>query len=375
MTIKSKSKVASLIYIIFAIVFVGGHIADISPLLCNFLVAFLGMIALGYCLIKKRLNLNLIIIGIMFTISMLFSSLYNANADYLDILWIWSYLGIAVLIYEWNISSKTYWVVAYSVIMLVLLYMIQGNAADELLKIGSENNISTYILFFVFLGYLSEKKENKAMKYIPAVLVLAISLWTASRAGVLSALVLICCISWYNLMIVKKGKLGSLFKLCFLVFFGIWAINHFFGDYMISFLEKMNQYGNTSIRTIIWLEYLKGMFDSFGNFLFGVNMFDGEYPLLQYYAGNPHNSFLMFHAKYGFVSLLIGCIFMFNSILKAKKNKNIMLIIVTLVASVRMFFDWIAFPGLYDVVFWLLMLYVIDKKNVLTKLEVHSEKK
>lgn len=336
------------------------------------------MIALGYCLFKKALsgvNIYILIFVALFTVFMLISSLYNANADFLDILWIWSYIGIAALIYECYISSKVFWGVAYSLILFVLLFMLQGNAADELLKIGSENNISAYIIFFVLLGYLSEKKENKAMRYIPAFLVLAISLWTGSRAGILSTIVLIGCIFLYNLLVIKKGKLGTLFKICFLIIAGIWALNHFFGDYMVSFFAKMDRYGNTSVRTEIWSEYINGMFDSLGNFLFGVNMLEGKYPLLQYYDCNTHNSFLMFHAKYGIIGVLIGCIFMFKSIWKAKSNKNTILIIVALVASVRMFFDWIAFPGLYDVIFWLLTLYAIDKKNVSSVLEVRNEER
>lgn len=39
MATRNKSKVASYIYILFAVVFIGGHIVDIQPLLCNFLIA------------------------------------------------------------------------------------------------------------------------------------------------------------------------------------------------------------------------------------------------------------------------------------------------------------------------------------------------
>lgn len=376
MATRNKSKVASYIYILFAVVFIGGHIVDIQPLLCNFLIALSGIFAMGYCLLKKGLggvNSYLMLFGALFTILMLLSSLYNANADYLDTLWIWSYIGIAALVYECYISPKVFWGVAYSVILFILFFMFQGHAADELLKMGSENNISAYIIFFVLLGYLSEKKDNKAMRYIPAFLILAISLWTGSRSGVLSTVVLIGCIFLHTLLVVRKGKLGTLFKIGFLVFVGIWAVNHFFGDYMVSFFEKMDRYGNTSIRTEIWLEYMNGVFDNLGNFLFGVNMFDGKSPLLKYYDGNTHNSFLMLHEKFGIVGVLIGCIFMIKSILRAKSNKNIVLIIVALVASVRMFFDWIAFPGLYDVIFWIFALYAIDRRNVSSEFEAHNE--
>ena len=376
---KTKSKAASIIYVLFVILFIWGRIANIQPMLCNFFNALSGVIAFGYCFLKKRLNrINsyLILFGILFSVAMLLSILYNKNADYLDILWIWSYMGIAALIYQCNIPSKVFWVVAYTILLSIMVYMFQGNAADKLLKIGSVNNISAYIIFFVILGYLSEKnKENKTMTYIPSFFTLAISLWTGSRAGILSAVVLVGCIFINNFFIVKKKKISTLFKICLLIFVGIWAVNHFFEDYMAAFFEKMKYYGNTSVRTEIWLEYINGMFDSLGNFLFGVNMLGSNYPLLKYYSGNTHNSFLMLHAKYGVIGVLGGCLFIFKAMWRAKCNKNTLLIMMALVASTRMFFDWIAFPGLYDIIFWLLVIYAIDKRNVLMEIEEYNEAK
>lgn len=365
MQTKTKSKIASVIYVLFAIVFIGVRITNIQPLVGNFLTALIGLLALGYYFLKKglnKINLYIVLLGAVLTIGMMFAISYNGNADFLDLLWIWSYIGIAVLIYEFNISKKIFWGVAYIFLLVVLVFMFQGNAASEFLKVGSENNISAYTIFFVLLGYLAED-NNKGMRYIPAFLTLAISLWTGSRAGILSAGVLIGCIFINNLFVVKKRRFSTFIKISFFVFAGLWAANHFFGDYMLQFFEKINRYGNTSVRTEIWLEYIRGVFGSFGNFLFGVNMTGANYPLLNYYSGNIHNSFLMVHAKYGIIGALTVFMFMGRSTWKALRCKNALLVIVILVASVRMFFDWIAFPGLYDVIFWLLVIYAIDKGN------------
>ncbi len=376
---KNESRIASVIYILFSILFIGGRIVYIPPLLCNFLTALSGLIAFGYCFLKKRLNrihLYLLLVGTIFTIWMLLSIVYNGNADILDVLWIWSYMGIAALIYEFDISPITFWGVAYILLLFILVFMLLGNAANELLKMGSENNISAFIIFFVLLGYLSEKnKENKTMRYLPAFLTLAISLWTGSRAGILSAIILVGCVFANNFFAAKKGKLRILFTMCLLLFAGMWAVNHFFSDYMAQFFEKMDRYGYTSVRTEIWVEYIKGMFANFSNFLLGVNMSGSNYPLLNFYGKNPHNSFLMFHAKYGILGVLTGCVFMIKSMWRTIQHKNVLLIIVTLVASARMFFDWIAFPGLYDVFFWLLVIYAIDRGDVSSKIEECNEAK
>ena len=145
--------------------------------------------------------------------------------------------------------------------------------------------------------------------------------------------------------------------------FGIWAVNHFFGKYLLGLTEKLDRYGNASIRTEIWKEYLHGVLSNVGNFLLGVKTSDGIYRWLSFYNGNTHNSFLMLHAKFGLLAFVLLMILISVVIRKAIKEKNYIMIIVLISASARMFFDWIAFPGLYDILFWYMLLYVFDRCN------------
>lgn len=364
---KPRTKTASFFYILFAIIFIGGHIVDIPPILCNFLIALCGIGALGYCILKKGFGGTVsyyIVLGILFSMLMFLSVFYNGNADYLDILWVWAYLGIGALIYEFDIPTKTYWIVAYAVIALIAAYMLTGGAIDGLLKIGSQNNISTYVFFFVLAGYLSQAKDRKPMQYIPTCLVAAISLWSGSRAGLLAAGVLLVCIFLYNFLAMQKGKLKTLGKILALIILGLLAVIYFFGDYMAAFFHKIQNYGGSSVRTEIWAEYIGGMFDSLRNFVFGVKMSDKQYTLLNYYTGNTHNAFLMLHAKYGIVAFVTVLYYTCKALFRSLAEKNTVLIIVLIATAVRMFFDWVAFPGLYDVFIWYVIIYAIDNRSL-----------
>lgn len=364
---KPRTKTASFFYILFAIIFIGGHIVDIPPILCNFLIALCGIGALGYCILKKGFGGTVsyyIVLGILFSMLMFLSVFYNGNADYLDILWVWAYLGIGALIYEFDIPTKTYWIVAYAVIALIAAYMLTGGAIDGLLKIGSQNNISTYVFFFVLAGYLSQAKDRKPMQYIPTCLVAAISLWSGSRAGLLAAGVLLVCIFLYNFLAMQKGKLKTLGKILALIILGLLAVIYFFGDYMDAFFHKIQNYGGSSVRTEIWAEYIGGMFDSLRNFVFGVKMSDKQYTLLNYYTGNTHNAFLMLHAKYGIVAFVTVLYYTCKALFRSLAEKNTVLIIVLIATAARMFFDWVAFPGLYDVFIWYVIIYAIDNRSL-----------
>ena len=366
MRIGLKIHNATIIYILFAMIFMGGHILKIQSLVADFLIALIGLCAFAYGILKKNINgLNsyLILAGILYSVFMLLSLIYNGNADYMDLLWIWAYMGIAILSYEFAISEKVYWCVAYFIIVLICVYIVKGGAANDLLAMGSQNNISAYVIFFVIMGYLSVMREKKVIKYYAGFLTLAICLWTGSRAGIISSFLLLIGTFLYNFLAVKGQKAKSLVKWCIMIGFGIWAVNHFFGKYLLGLTEKLDRYGNASIRTEIWKEYLHGVLSNVGNFLLGVKTSDGIYRWLSFYNGNTHNSFLMLHAKFGLLAFVLLMILISVVIRKAIKEKNYIMIIVIISASARMFFDWIAFPGLYDILFWYMLLYVFDRCN------------
>ena len=366
MKVRLKINNAAMIYTLFAIAFMGGHILKIQSLVANFVIALVGLCALLYSVLKKGIrgiNAYLILIGVLYSVFMILSLFYNGNADYMDLLWIWAYMGIAILTYEFEISKRTYWNIAYFIITLICIYVVRGGAADNLLSMGSQNNISAYVIFFVIMGYLSIMKEKRAIKYYAGFLTLAICLWTGSRAGIISASLLLVGTFLYNFLAIKGQKIQSLVKWCVLICFAVWAVNHFFGKYLLGLTAKLDRYGSGSIRTEIWREYIQGIEENIGNFFLGANTSNGTYRWLSFYNGNTHNSFLMLHAKFGLLALGLLIALFFLVVHKAIKEKNYIMIIILLAASARMFFDWIAFPGLYDVLFWYMYLYILSRHD------------
>ena len=342
------------------------HILKLQPLVANFFIALVGLCALVFSFLKKGIkgaNARLILVGALYSIFMVFSLLYNRNADWVNLLWIWSYMGIAILTYEFEIPKQVYWGIAILTIALICVYIVRGGAAKDLFSMGSQNNISVYVIFFVIMGYLSIMEEGKPIKYYPSILTLAICLWTGSRAGIISAAFLLIGTCLYNFFVIKGQKLRSLVMWCALIAFAICAINLVGGKYLSSLTAKLNRYGGGSIRTEIWKEYLQGAVESVGNFFLGPNTSNESYRWLSFYNGNTHNSFLMLHAKFGLLAVVLLMLLIVLVVRKATKAKHYIMIIVLLTASSRMFFDWIAFPGLYDVLFWYTYLYILDRRN------------
>ena len=56
MRIGLKIHNATIIYILFAMIFMGGHILKIQSLVANFLIALIGLCAFAYGILKKNIN-------------------------------------------------------------------------------------------------------------------------------------------------------------------------------------------------------------------------------------------------------------------------------------------------------------------------------
>lgn len=369
MKLYSSNCIAGIIFFSFSFIFIVTHIVAIPPIIANILIAFIGIVSLGYSLIKKKLNngnVYLVACGTLFSALLLISFLYNGNSSVDNILWIWSYMGIAILLYEFNISNKVFFLVSYCINILILFYALSGRPAAELLSLGSQNNISVYTIFFMAVAFLSsfDRKKITLKDYILALLNLIIVAWTGSRAGILASAFLVGAIFLYDFF--RKKTKNEIIKLLLgwttLIIAAICIVVKFMWKYLAELIYKLGRYGTTSIRTVIWKEYIGGTLDSVGNFLCGSNTTNASYQWLSYYDGNTHNAFLMLHAKFGIIGLAVVLTVLLITFIKGIKGKQYMLLIVFMTVILRSFFDWTAFPGLYDVFIWYFALFCVDKK-------------
>lgn len=364
-----KVKIATLIYATFAAVLIGVHLIELQSLIANLLIALVGLVAFVFCMVNNKIRGSAsysIIFGVLFSLLMTISMLYNGNAEIYDLIWIWSFLGIALLSYEFEIPTRAYYLVHMSVVAVIIIYILTGGVAKNFFKDISENNISAYLIFFACMGYLSQMRSKTKINFLPSLSTLAISLWSGSRAGVLATVVLVVLTFFYNMSVIKKRRMEYFLKAVFVVVILVGITALFLRDFVAAFLDKLSRYGGESARTEIWSEYFGAMVDSFGNFLFGVGVSNTDYPLLNYYSGNTHNAFLMLHSLFGMAAVVVVLVLIVCVVRKAVKNGNLIIMIVLCASVVRMMFDWIGFTGLYDVLFWYMALYLFDDRKTAT---------
>ena len=98
----------------------------------------------------------------------------------------------------------------------------------------------------------------------------------------------------------------------------------------------------------------------FFNLLFGVPFSD--YSLLNHFQ-NPHNSFLMLHAEFGLLGLLIVGVVLIIWFMQKVKKKLWFECAIGIAIIMRACLDWMAFPGIADVFFWCAVIEVVKKKD------------
>lgn len=349
---------------IFSIAYVVLHLVEISPVIVNLLIAVTGLFCLLVLFIKNIcLFPGFIVLGTTASLLMLLCMLYNGNSNAANLLWIWTYLGVAASLFYCKIRSAFFECFFWFILLLFVYKMLSGVAVSDAIALGSENNVSAQLVFFLGLFLIAKNKYGKLLSipYIPIIVSIAVTAWSGSRAGVVSLVTILLFAVLYNIFFAKTSNLRNVVSILIALGISCVIISSFAGDYFTTLLMKMERYGNTSIRSVIWSEYVGGTFDSFLNLLFGTNTNNTAYTYMSFYGGNPHNSFLMLHARFGIVGFLGIIYVVVKSMILLILDKELILFGVMIMVLVRMFYDWVAFPGIYDVFFWYLILYLFDR--------------
>ena len=291
---------------------------------------------------------------------MWFSMLYNENTRPVNLLWIWSYLGAALLLFEFGTSKLFSEIVFYIGCAYFVLRSFNTDLSyANVLGHGSANNLSIICIFLAALLLISLRGKQKSIPYIPTLLILFLSLWTGNRSGLLAATAFFV----YSFLINRKWSKTETEKwktyavLLLVSLFVVVFVIRYVGFFDEALTYKLERQGMESARSILWKEYLGGMFDSIGNFFLGVPGNTPAYPNLMRYEGNPHNSFFVLHAKYGLLGFIFVVVMLAKAYKRMKRNRDYFLLGVALLVFLRAFFDWSAFPGLYDVLFWYFFFY------------------
>lgn len=348
----------------FPAVFVNGSIAIIG------IICFFYYLIYGSTGQQKRV----VLINLALSLCMFVSVLYNGNAGFDNILWIWAYSGVAMLIVEYGVSKPVGLIVFWGTVLLVFLYIFSGRRPEDFFLFGSANVINAVVLFAYFVFFISRINDAEVprLNVLPPFIFLFVSIWSSSRSGLVVAAFLFLGIFLLN-STSHKRKNRIIGFLSIIAIFGLTLVywDSIFSAIGEGMTAKAERYGMGSIRTAIWREYIKAAFSNIGDLFFGVTHDDPiKTPLLSYWSGNTHNSFLMLHSKYGLLGFLVVVISLFKNILRDYRQKKYYDLFIISAVIVRAFFDWVAFPGIHDIVFfWFIFKY----SNPRSKLKIYND--
>lgn len=358
----NKEFFSDILVIAFTFVLVGTRLVAIDPILMNLSIAIMGLLCyLFFLLTSKRNDIKVksYVYGFFLSVCMMLSIAYNGNANITNVLWIWAYMGVGLLLYEYGIKKLSGFIIFYTVNLYFISLALEGQIMiDEILETGSANNLSVISLFTMILFYLSRRESlTNLIDFIPVFIVMFVSLWTGSRAGLLSVVIFYVLVIIIELLATKKQR----WKLYIVISLSIILIGAFviqwYEMFSVVFEGKLERSGMESSRTLIWNDYFKGLTDNIGNFVFGVPGLDPQYHHLKEYSGNTHNIFLMLHSKYGLIGLVGVVFYILKAVRKLFHNKQWILLCLLMVIIIRGMFDWVAFPGSMDVLLWYFIFY------------------
>ncbi|GAE85986.1 hypothetical protein JCM10512_4461 [Bacteroides reticulotermitis JCM 10512] len=337
---------------------------NIDDAYINLIRVSAGLLCGTYALYKSSSHIRSVVIKLALFFSMLLiaSLISNSNAHFVNILWVWSYIGIALLIYNHSISvdiAKLI-LIAYTIVFLVGS-VFNKVEASELFTTGSANGVSVLFIYAISLYYIIKYQnfKNSNMPYLPILLLAFFSIWAANRSGLLTAVILAFGAFLNNIVFNKSGynkgkSIIALLLVCVLIFF---ITDNYLGSYSENMLNKYDRYGNESVRILIWYEYFNACLNNIEYFLFGAPASDTKIIHYHFYNGNTHNAFFMLHAKFGIIGLIFFVYNIFKFILRQIGKGKIYLIVVAAGIITRGMFDWTSFPGLHDIFFWLIIMY------------------
>ena len=113
-------------------------------------------------------------------------------------------------------------------------------------------------------------------------------------------------------------------------------------------------------RNEIILQFFQNIRGNLKSFIFGPNL--QSIPIIQYFNGNPHNSYLGLYSHFGLIGFLLIIIMISLSLWRYIMNSDAKFYMLLSIVS-RSFTDNIAFIGDYDVLFFLLVFGIILMKD------------
>ena len=368
-----KIKSPDLLLAVFLSVYVHTRIIPMPDMLANLFAALAGGLCFGYCVLMKAKapRWGCLALGIVFCLSLIASLIHNGNGSVYYVLWVGAFLGVAMLIYSYRINPKFVLAQYYAFALILTLYALFGGPVKDFLSIGSENNISTYLILYLMVYLLSRRYSNAPVALLPVAVAIVLTMWTGCRGGLLALGAMLVPAFVFNVLRSSgKNRYAALWRKFIkskpmMIGAAVLALGAIAlvltSDFFAMIIWKLTAYGGTSVRTEIWGDYFSSTFDSAGNFFLGPDIHGSTYEWLIKYPGNPHNAFLSLHAHFGLLPFILVLLALVWTAVWIIRQKKYILGTVLVAAVVRSFFDWTAGPGPYDVIYYYFAICLMDR--------------
>ena len=266
-----------------------------------------------------------------------------------------------------NKNSEYLYLLPFWFLTIYILIKLSGNPDPNQVFIRSRNYISFYLIITVIPYYFLNFKNQKSASLIPVFFVLILSIYSLSRSGSASALILFIAV-----MLSKGFNKKTLYILLFTFFILVlFILSYLLANYqeaseisrLFSILDSLQNGGRSKI-----LRNYIGELDFIG-FMYGI---DTDIPEIldiggSYIPGHVHSSILNFISVIG-VSFILCLYYLLRTIkLLYKKNTPMLLLLVAMLlrsmTEIGVLFSY------FDYVIWvfILTMFFNDKYNILRK--------
>lgn len=358
---KKRDKNATILFTIFEIIYFGTRVISMPTMFANFSIALCGIICLLYCYLYKDKIIfnNVAFLAIVYSVFFSVSNIYTGNSDWAEVLWIWGYIGVALLMLNFEIYYQYTGAIFYLVIIYFILCSIRGLSSAVVITMGSRNTVSAIVLLYLFIYELLRYVQRKNIDLFSSMLAVITCFWGVGRAGILVSGLFLVALIFYNLFRHGYDKLKVIGITVITILVGYYLIRYYFYGIMETAITRFSSMGVNDVREKLYLEYLNET-KNILKLIFGVPF--SKNSVLSVY-NNPHNSWLMLHAKFGFIPFIITVILLLKSLIRIISKKQWLILIIFLMAFLRCYIDWLSFTGAFDVIWWYFILSVSALKG------------
>lgn len=268
----------------------------------------------------------------------LVSSTYNQNATYLGYMYnMLATVGIAILLSHFQLYRWIPKILLFVFVCLLLqYYLTHGRDLYYFLLPGgqSRNYISIMVITYAALYYIAHRSDRGKGMYLISGIVFLVCLMAVGRGGIMAGAVLMIFSIW--IWCIQSRKMSNLVAkfmfaffllvIAFLFILSLGVLDRLLGNFTVAGIQ-------TSRIAYLWVPYLEEM-NNIPNLLFGAYYIKmvGRYEHL-------HNSYLMLHARFGLIFLLVLMFMLIVSFRKLWRENDFILAAILFVIMQRAFTD------------------------------------